>query len=224
VRRAERLLVLVALAILPLAIAAAPSVAGNGACAQALSKDDARSLQHEARRAAGRSQLVEPSLSACIGDDRGNARYDARPERQPDGSSIEPHLVCVRATGAWSCDKIAYRFARIEGGEFQLPLDLPLEEARSLVARAVAAAPSMAESGRCELALAGQTTGTVGKLSRDFGSATFAPGAKPPWAEIMEREDGSRAVIVNGSEIVFQRSPASAGWRPKCWRSWAAMP
>lgn len=215
-------------ALLPVAIAVWSTLITPAAHAGALKcsshsivATDERNAWRVARRAAGTSTLVKASLNVCMNPGSGRAWYDAKPEPQPDGSVLRPHVLCNRGRGAWACELSKPRTAKLGGHEFGLPADLDMEIARRLVARASEVAPGLLNSQECGWTPDSKKPDDGAK--KVLGMAeVFEPYRDTYWTQIDTEDDGRVSVNVDGFSISFARG-GRGEWEFTCWAQFVVV-
>jgi len=204
--------------------------AGMLECAShSISARDLASATAVARRVAGSSRLARSGRRVCMNPDRGRVWYEAVPEPQPDGSIVQPHILCTRERGPWGCEVLKDRTADIDvqhdGAKltlkFQLPVDLDLGDARKIVAHAFEIAPSLLNSQECGWEPDPGNPDEGAKKA--FKAGDFDPAKTTYWKEIQPRPDGNLAVIFDGNGIEFSHSPGGPNWNFSCWNVWIVL-
>jgi hypothetical protein len=214
-----------------LCAAALPSVSHAGLLkcdSRQITAQDFEKATSAARRIAGKSKLAKGLPSICMNPGRGRLWFEGEPEPQADGSVINPHFLCTREIGPWSCEALETRVATFavlrDGVEhalvFELPADLAMTDARPMVTRAFELGPALRESQECEQAR--EPNDAQAGTERAFAPGDFDPAKQSYWREIQAQANGDMAVVIDGNGIVFSRAPDGT-WNFSCWNVWITV-
>jgi hypothetical protein len=208
-------------------IADQPAHAGYRKCSQTvLLASDAVRFRVLARSLAQGREILWSSQYVCVYRGRAHSTVETKPEPQADGTVLHPHIRCDREKrGPWSCNRSVARYlpmSPIVGGqsrplEVQLPEALDAGEARILVERALALAPTL--DSRPECGADGSSVGEpVTQEWKDWMRKDLGLGWPHNNAGIDALDAGRFEVSINSFIIEFVRVEGpSPRFEFQCW-------
>jgi len=204
-------------------LAAAPASAGYRKCTSTqVTLADYNALMGVARRAAKGHELDKLQW-ACMNPGSGNVLIHGVPEPQPDGTEIHVSVGCDRQPSRWKCEVTTIRHwkssltlrGREQKFDVSLPMEMGLEEARSLIRLGLEQGPAMSAQQACEHA----SYATITPLDEE--NASDLRGAFTPGEGVFDGEieiDGNTGTLWSGFELLrFSRPLGGSAWEVRCW-------